>query len=42
MALEQDKVDFVKLILQQGVIMKEYLTEDRLMNLYNAVSQPHF
>ncbi|XP_041370086.1 transient receptor potential cation channel subfamily M member 1-like isoform X2 [Gigantopelta aegis] len=39
MALEQDKVDFVKLILQQGVIMKEYLTEDRLMHLYNTVEK---
>ncbi|XP_067657196.1 transient receptor potential cation channel subfamily M member-like 2 isoform X2 [Haliotis asinina] len=37
MALEEDKVDFVKLILNQGIIMREYLTVQRLESLYNKI-----
>ena len=38
-ALLEDKVDFVRLLLQNGVVMREYLTIDRLRSLYNSVSQ---
>ncbi len=38
-ALIDNKVNFVKLLLQNGVvIMKEYLTIPRLRKLYNSVS----
>ncbi|XP_046549419.1 LOW QUALITY PROTEIN: transient receptor potential cation channel subfamily M member 3-like [Haliotis rubra] len=37
MALEEDKVDFVKLILNQGIIMREYLTVQKLESLYNKI-----
>ena len=37
-ALVENKVDFVKLLLQNGIIMREYLTVDRLEHLYNSVS----
>ena len=37
-ALLKNKVKFVELILQQGVVMKEYLTVERLEKLYLEVS----
>ncbi len=37
-ALVEDKVDFVRLLLQNGIVMKEYLTVPRLRRLYNDVS----
>ena len=37
-ALIEDKVDFVRLLLQNTVVMKEYLTISRLRKLYNKVS----
>uniref|UniRef100_A0A2C9KDE9 TRPM SLOG domain-containing protein n=1 Tax=Biomphalaria glabrata TaxID=6526 RepID=A0A2C9KDE9_BIOGL len=36
-ALLENKVDFVKLILNNGIIMQEYLTVEQLQNLYNAI-----
>ncbi|KAL3863125.1 hypothetical protein ACJMK2_004897 [Sinanodonta woodiana] len=36
-AILEDKVEFVRLLIQQGVIMKEYLTKDRLKQLYLAI-----
>ena len=38
LALVENKVDFVKLLLGNGIIMREYLTVDRLEHLYNNVS----
>ncbi|XP_045189390.2 transient receptor potential cation channel subfamily M member-like 2 isoform X2 [Mercenaria mercenaria] len=40
-AIVTDKVKFMELILQQGVIMKEYLTLDRLDQLYTQVPKHH-
>ncbi|XP_060575124.1 transient receptor potential cation channel subfamily M member-like 2 isoform X2 [Ruditapes philippinarum] len=40
-AIVTDKVKFMELILQQGVIMKEYLTLDRLEQLYLLVPKHH-
>ena len=37
-ALSQDKVDFVKLLLEYGVNLKKFLTFKRLQDLYNFVS----
>ena len=37
-ALVKNKVKFVELILQQGVVMKEYLTVERLEKLYLEVN----
>ena len=37
-ALLKNKVKFVELILQQGVVMKEFLTVGRLERLYLEVS----
>ena len=37
-AILKDKVKFMELILQQGVFMKEFLTVDRMENLYSHVS----
>ncbi len=36
-ALIENKVDFVRLLLQNSVVMKEYLTVSRLRKLYNEV-----
>lgn len=36
-ALVENKVDFVRLLLQNGMVMKEYLTVPRLRDLYNLV-----
>lgn len=42
-ALMDDKVDFVKLLMQNGVVMQEYLTVSRLEELYNkAPTMCHF
>ena len=37
-AMLQEKVKFVELLLQQGVVMKEYLTVEVLEKLYEVVS----
>ena len=37
--LMEDKVDFVRLLLQNSVVMKEYLTVYRLRKLYSMVRQ---
>lgn len=37
-ALEHDRIDFVKLLLENGVSMKKFLTISRLEELYNTVS----
>ncbi|CAH1785123.1 unnamed protein product [Owenia fusiformis] len=36
-ALLENKIDFVRLLLQNGLVMKEYLTVYRLRNLYNKM-----
>jgi len=36
-ALVSDRVDFVKLLLENGVDMQKWLTIDRLEELYNTV-----
>ncbi len=36
-ALSQDKVEFVKLFLEFGVNLEEFLTFKRLQDLYNCV-----
>jgi hypothetical protein len=38
-ALEHDRIDFVKLLLENGVHMKKFLSIPRLEELYNTVSQ---
>ena len=38
-ALISDRVDFVKLLLENGVSMHTFLTIDRLEELYNTVSR---
>lgn len=38
-ALINDRVDFVKLLLENGVSMHTFLTIDRLEELYNTVSK---
>lgn len=37
-AIMEEKVEFVALILQQTVVMKEFLTRERLQTLYEEVS----
>jgi hypothetical protein len=37
-ALKLDSVDFVKLLLENGIIMRKFLSIPRLEELYNAVS----
>lgn len=39
-ALEHDRCDFVKLLLENGVSMKKFLTIPRLENLYNTKQGP--
>lgn len=39
-ALEHDRLDFVKLLLENGVSMRKFLTIPRLEELYNSVSVP--
>lgn len=39
-ALINDRVDFVKLLLENGVSMHTFLTIPRLEELYNSVSLP--
>ena len=36
-SLQEDKVDFVRLFLQNGVVLKDFLTEDKLDELYRNV-----
>lgn len=38
-ALVNDRIEFVKLLLEQGVIMNKFLTIHRLEELYNSVSK---
>ena len=38
-ALVNDRIEFVKLLLEQGVIMNKFLTIQRLEELYNSVSK---
>ena len=38
-ALVNDRIDFVKLLLENGVMMSKFLTLARLEELYNAVSR---
>lgn len=40
-ALEHDRIDFVKLLLENGVHMKKFLSIPRLEELYNTVSQKY-
>jgi hypothetical protein len=37
-ALVLNRLDFVKLLLENGVSMKEFLTVSRLEEMYNSVS----
>ena len=37
-ALELDRVEFVKLLLEQGINMNKFITVKRLEHLYNSVS----
>lgn len=37
-ALLDDKADFVRLFLENGLSMREFLTVDRLTTLYRSVS----
>lgn len=39
-ALVLDRVDFVKLLIENGVSMQHFLTIPRLEELYNTVSEP--
>lgn len=39
-ALEHDRIDFVKLLLENGVSMKKFLTIPRLEELYNTKHGP--
>ena len=41
-ALELDRVDFVRLLLDQGVNMHKFLAVERLEELYNTVRQALF
>lgn len=36
-ALVNDRIEFVKLLLEQGVSMMKFLTIERLEELYNSV-----
>ncbi|XP_005094347.1 transient receptor potential cation channel subfamily M member 3 [Aplysia californica] len=42
LALVENKVEFVKLLLQNGIIMREYLTIARLEHLYNSTPKYSF
>ena len=37
-ALAEDKVEFVKLLLEYGVSLKKFLTFRRAQDLYNSVN----
>ena len=37
-AIIEERVEFVALILQQNVVMKEFLTKQKLQELYERVS----
>lgn len=37
-ALQHDRIDFVKLLLENGVSMRKFLSIPRLEELYNTVS----
>ena len=39
-ALDNDRVDFVRLLLEQGVNMNKFLTVNRLEALYNSRNGP--
>lgn len=39
-ALENDRLDFVKLLLENGVSMKKFMTMPRLEDLYNTKQGP--
>lgn len=39
-ALEHDRIDFVKLLLENGVSMRKFLTIPRLEELYNTKHGP--
>ena len=39
-ALQSDRVEFVKLLMENGVSMHKFLTVARLEELYNAVNFP--
>lgn len=41
-ALMMDRVDFVKLLIENGVNLHRFLTIPRLEELYNTVSMEHF
>lgn len=41
-ALQHDRIDFVKLLLENGVSMRKFLSIPRLEELYNTVSQLYF
>lgn len=41
-ALVNDRIEFVKLLLEQGVIMNKFLSIQRLEELYNSVSMIKF
>ena len=41
-ALVMDRVDFVKLLIENGVNLHRFLTIPRLEDLYNTVSMEHF
>lgn len=38
-ALQHDRIDFVKLLLENGVSMRKFLSIPRLEDLYNTVSR---
>ena len=38
-ALDNDRVDFVRLLLEQGVNMNKFINVSRLEDLYNSVSK---
>lgn len=41
-ALQHDRIDFVKLLLENGVSMRKFLSIPRLEELYNTVGQLYF
>ena len=41
-ALVNNRVEFVKLLLENGVSMSRFLTTSRLLELYKGVSTKHF
>ena len=41
-ALVNNRVEFVKLLLENGVSMSRFLTTTRLLELYKGVSTKHF